>query len=124
MMSWISSRCSRPGSGLKATRSWWAKTGSKGARYYLTNPYNPAILLEMVKSALTTVDQAERKEGRVLLIDKDLAFAGDCEAKLKQAGYEVILAPAAEQGLRSARELRPEIILLDFQPSHDDSHAR
>ena len=122
----------------KSTLTWsipviylTAKTGQadellameKGARYYLTKPYNPAMLLEMVKSALTTVDQAERKEGRVLLIDKDLAFAGDCEAKLKQAGYEVILAPTAEQGLRSARELRPEIILLDFQTSHDDSHA-
>jgi DNA-binding response OmpR family regulator len=122
----------------KSTLTWsipviylTAKTGQadellameKGARYYLTKPYNPAMLLEMVKSALTTVDQAERNEGRVLLIDKDLAFAGDCEAKLKQAGYEVILAPTAEQGLRSARELRPEIILLDFQTSHDDSHA-
>jgi DNA-binding response OmpR family regulator len=108
-----------------------AKTGQadellameKGARYYLTKPYNPAMLLEMVKSALTAADQAEKKEGRVLLIDKDLAFAGDCEAKLKQAGYEVILAPTAEQGLRSAREFCPEIILLDFQTSHDDSHA-
>ena len=35
----------------------------------------------------------------------------------------MILPPTAEQGLRSARELRPEIILLDFQTSHDDSHA-
>jgi DNA-binding response OmpR family regulator len=122
----------------KSTLTWaipviylTAKTGQadellameKGARYYLTKPYNPAMLLEMVKSALTADDQAEKQEGRVLVIDKDLAFAGDCEAKLKQAGYEVILAPTAEEGLGSAREFCPEIILLDFQTSHDDSHA-
>ena len=114
----------------KSTLTWsipviylTAKTGQvdellameKGARYYITKPYNPAMLLEMVKS--------EKNEGRVLLIDKDLAFAADCEAKLKPAGYEVILAPTADQGLRSAREFRPEIILLDFQTSHDDGHA-
>jgi len=95
----------------------------KGAKHYLTKPYNPAMLLEMVKSALAAEDKAEKREGRVLLIDKDLAFAGDCEAKLKQAGYEVVLAPTAEEGLRTARESHPEIILLDFQTSHDDAHA-
>lgn len=95
----------------------------KGARYYLNKPYNPAMLLEMVKSALSSGDRAEKNEDRVLVIDKDLAFAGDCEAKLKQAGYDVILAPTAEEGLRSARKFCPDIILLDFQTSHDDSHA-
>jgi DNA-binding response OmpR family regulator len=122
----------------KSTLTWsipviylTAKTGQadellameKGARYYLTKPYNPAMLLEMVKSALAVEGEAEKKDGRVLLIDKDLAFAGDCEAKLKQAGYEVVLAPTAEEGLRSARGFRPEVILLDFQTSHDDAHA-
>lgn len=108
-----------------------AKTGQadellameKGARYYLTKPYNPGMLLEMVKSALASDEPTVRKEGRVLIIDKDLAFAGDCEAKLKQAGYDVILAPTAEEGLRSARGWHPDIILLDFQTSHDDTHA-
>jgi len=122
----------------KSTLTWsipviylTAKTGQadellameKGARYYITKPYNPAMLLEMVKSAITAGEEAETKEGRILLIDKDLAFAADCEAKLKPAGYEVILAPTADQGVRSAREFRPEIILLDFQTSHDDGHA-
>src|SRR4030067_840016 len=99
-----------------------AKTGQadellameKGARYYLTKPYNPAMLLEMVKSALSAEDQAEKKEGRVLLIDRDLGFAGDCEAKLRQAGYDVAMAPTAEEELRSGRRLAPDIILLDF----------
>jgi DNA-binding response OmpR family regulator len=108
-----------------------AKTGQadellameKGARYYLTKPYNPAMLLEMLKSALAAEESTEKTEGRVLLIDKDLAFAGDCEAKLRQAGYEVALAPTAEEGLRSAYESTPDVILLDFGTSHADSHA-
>jgi DNA-binding response OmpR family regulator len=95
----------------------------KGAKYYLNKPYNPAMLLEMIKSAIAGEDQDARKAGRVLLIDKDLAFAGDCEAKLRLAGYEVVLAPTAEEGLRSARRLNPDIILLDFQTSHEDAHA-
>ena len=108
-----------------------AKTGQadellameKGARYYLNKPYNPAMLLEMIKSALAGDDRDVKKAGLVLLIDRDLGFAGDCEAKLKQAGYDVVLAPSAEEGLRSARRLNPDIILLDFQTSHDDSHV-
>jgi DNA-binding response OmpR family regulator len=122
----------------KSTLTWsipviylTAKTGQadellameKGARYYLNKPYNPAMLLEMIKSALAGDDRETRKAGLILLIDRDLAFAGDCEAKLKQAGYEVVLAPTAEEGLRSARRLTPDIILLDFQTSHDDAHA-
>jgi len=122
----------------KSTLTWsipiiylTAKTGQadellaleKGAKYYLNKPYNPAMLLEMIKSALADEEQAAKKEGRVLIIDKDLAFAGDCEAKLKQAGFEVGLAPTAGEGLFSAREFRPEVILLDFQTSHDDAHA-
>ena len=95
----------------------------KGARYFLNKPYNPAMLLEMIKSALAGEDKDALKAGRVLLIDKDLAFAGDCEAKLKQAGYEVALAPTAEEGVRSARRIAPDIILLDFQTSHEDAHA-
>jgi DNA-binding response OmpR family regulator len=35
----------------------------------------------------------------------------------------VVLAPTAEEGLRSARRLNPDVILLDFQTSHADAHA-
>jgi two-component system cell cycle response regulator len=107
-----------------------AKTGhadellamEKGAKYYLTKPYNPAMLMEMIKSALIENDSAGEKGNRVLVIDGDMTFAGDCEAKLRQAGFDVILAPTAAEGLLSARDHHPDIILLDFQTSHLDSH--
>jgi DNA-binding response OmpR family regulator len=95
----------------------------KGAKYYLTKPYNPAMLMEMIKSALIENDEAGEKGGRILLIDRDISFADDCEAKLKQAGYDVVLAPTAAEGLQAAREHHPDIILLDYQTSHEDAHA-
>jgi DNA-binding response OmpR family regulator len=108
-----------------------AKTGhadellamEKGAKYYLTKPYNPAMLMEMIKSALIENDSTGEKGNRVLVIDGDMTFAGDCEAKLRQAGYDVILAPTAAEGLLSAHDHHPDIILLDFQTSHLDSHS-
>jgi len=108
-----------------------AKTGQadelmameKGAKYYLTKPYNPGMLMEMIKSALIENGSTGEKGDRVLVIDRDMTFADDCEAKLRQAGYDIILAPTAAEGLRAARDHRPDIILLDFQTSHDDAHA-
>ncbi|MFZ2053109.1 MAG: response regulator [Candidatus Aminicenantales bacterium] len=108
-----------------------AKTGQadellameKGAKYYLTKPYNPAVLMEMIKSALIENNAAGEKGSRVLVIDRDIAFADDCEVKLKQAGYDVVLAPTAAEGLQAARVQHPDIILLDYQTSHEDAHA-
>jgi DNA-binding response OmpR family regulator len=100
----------------KSTLTWsipviylTAKTGQtdelmameKGAKYYLTKPYNPAMLMEMIKSALAKNETAgESKGGLVLVIDKDITFADDCEAKLRQAGYDVVLAPTAAEGIQ------------------------
>jgi len=122
----------------KSTLTWsipiiylTAKTGQadellameKGAKYYLTKPYNPGVLLEMVRSAILETGQIQAKEGRLLVIDKDLNFVNELEAKLKQAGYEVLFSPTAKEGLKVAIEQRPDFILLDFQTSHEDSHA-
>lgn len=122
----------------KSTLTWsipviylTAKTGQtdeclaleKGAKYYLTKPYNHDVLLEMVRSAMVETGQTGKKEGRILVIDKDLNFVNELEAKLKQAGYEVLFSPTAEEGLKAAKGHLPDIILLDFLTSHEDSHA-
>ncbi len=122
----------------KSTLTWsipiiylTAKTGQadellameKGAKHYLTKPFNPGVLLEMVRSAIVETEEVPRKEGRILVIDKDLSFVNALEARLRNAGYEVLFSPTAEQGLKEAREHRPDIILLDFATSHEDAHA-
>jgi DNA-binding response OmpR family regulator len=95
----------------------------KGAKHYLTKPYNPEMLLEMVRSAIMETEQSEKKEGRVLIIDQDLSFVDSLEARLRQAGYEVAFSAAAEQGIGLALETPPDIILLDFATSHANGHA-
>jgi DNA-binding response OmpR family regulator len=95
----------------------------KGAKYYLTKPYNPEMLLEMIKSAVTESEAPEKKEGRILVIEQDLSQISELEAKLKQAGYEVAYASTAAQGISLALETPPDAILLDFATSHADGHA-
>jgi len=99
------------------------KALEKGAKYYLTKPYNPDMLMEMVKSAVMDTEEQEKREGRILVIDQDLSQVGELEAKLKQAGYEVVYAATAEQGVRLAVESPPDVILLDFATSHANGHA-
>jgi len=95
----------------------------KGAKYYLTKPYNPEMLLEMVKSAIMETEEPEKREGRILIIDQDLNQVSGLEAKLKQSGYEVVYASTAGQGISLALESPPDVILLDFATSHADGHA-
>jgi DNA-binding response OmpR family regulator len=95
----------------------------KGAKYFLTKPYNPGMLLEMVRSAFLEREEAAATPGKVLVIDQDLNFVDEIEAKLKMAGYEVFLAPTALEGLRTARSVEPDVILIDFATSQSDSHA-
>jgi DNA-binding response OmpR family regulator len=94
----------------------------KGAKYYLTKPYNPEMLLEMVKSAVTELEAPEKKEGRVLIIDQDLSQVSELESRLRQYGFEVAIASTAAQGIGLAVESPPDVILLDFATSHADGH--
>ena len=95
----------------------------KGAKYFLTKPYNPGALLEMVRSAIEGAEENKKKPAKVLIIDRDLNFVDELEARLKLVGYEVIYSSSAKEGLRAAEEASPDIILLDFTTSHEDSHA-
>lgn len=121
----------------KSTLTWsipiiylTAKTGQadevlameKGAKHFLTKPYNPDMLLEMVRSAITE-NEASKKTGKILIIDKDLSVADELKTKLRQAGYEVALSPTPGEGLNAAREQAPDIIIFDIQTSRLDEHV-
>jgi len=95
----------------------------KGAKYYLTKPYNPDVLLEMIKSALMEREEANHQGGKILVIDKDLNFVNEIEPKLKQAGYNVFFSSSAKEGLTAAMADHPDIILMDFLTSREDGHA-
>src|SRR5262245_571222 len=51
----------------------------------------------------------------VLVIDDSATIRRLVDSHLGQAGYRVVLATNAEEGVALAAELRPDLILLDHQ---------
>jgi len=51
----------------------------------------------------------------ILLVEDDPAVAGMYKLKLEMEGYRVTIAGDGEEGLRIARELRPQLIFLDVR---------
>jgi len=56
----------------------------------------------------------ETPRARVLVVDDEPDLVRILEFGLKAAGYEVMVAADGQEGLKKARELRPDIILLDL----------
>jgi CheY-like chemotaxis protein len=51
----------------------------------------------------------------ILLVEDDPAVAGMYKLKLEMEGYRVTIAGDGEEGLRVAREMRPQLIFLDVR---------
>ena len=51
---------------------------------------------------------------KILIIDDETDFIVTTEKILYDAGYIVLSAPGAEEGIRMAKEKRPDLILLDI----------
>jgi len=54
------------------------------------------------------------KRPRILLIDDDTDFVEATRIVLERGPYEVIVAYEGDEGLRKAKEERPDLILLDI----------
>ncbi|MFH1651225.1 MAG: response regulator [Chloroflexota bacterium] len=52
-------------------------------------------------------------KAKILLIDDDPDFVDSTQTVLKSQPYDVIVAGNGEEGLRKAREEKPDLILLD-----------
>ena len=55
--------------------------------------------------------------GRILIVDDDPDFREAMATLLEAKGYEVETAPDGEAGLAKAREISPDLILLDVMMS-------
>ncbi|HEY6740203.1 MAG TPA: response regulator, partial [Actinopolymorphaceae bacterium] len=51
----------------------------------------------------------------ILIVEDEYAVARGVQYALQQEGYEVTLAPSAEEGLTIAQELVPDLIVLDVR---------
>ena len=56
----------------------------------------------------------ETPRARVLVVDDEPDLIRILEFGLKAAGYQVEIAVDGQEGLKKAREIRPDIILLDL----------
>jgi CheY-like chemotaxis protein len=53
------------------------------------------------------------KKAKILLVDDDLDLINATKTILESKLYEVVIAQDGEEGLRKAREEKPDLILLD-----------
>jgi len=51
---------------------------------------------------------------KILLIDDDKDLSETIKSVLEYAGYDVALSPEGQNGIAKAKELRPNLILLDI----------
>jgi len=54
------------------------------------------------------------KKAKILLVDDDLDFIESTKTILESKPYEVIVAHEGDEGLRKAKEEKPDLILLDI----------
>lgn len=54
-------------------------------------------------------------EKTVLVIDDSATIRRLCDGELSGAGYRVLMAPTAEEGVATAAEQKPDLIILDHQ---------
>ncbi len=54
------------------------------------------------------------KKANILLVDDDLDFVESTKTILESKPYEVIVAYEGDEGLRKARDQKPDLILLDI----------
>jgi two-component system alkaline phosphatase synthesis response regulator PhoP len=53
------------------------------------------------------------KRARILLVDDDIDFVESTKTVLESKPYEVIVASDGDEGLKKAREEKPDLIILD-----------
>ncbi|MBE9563150.1 MAG: response regulator, partial [Proteobacteria bacterium] len=75
------------------------------------------IMLPIVVSelAIKTEELLQKEEGIVLIIDDDSVVRSLLKTYLTQLGYSVAAAADGNEGLRLAKKLRPDAILLDIK---------
>ena len=86
-----------------------------GADDFIEKPLGPEGLLGKIETLLVqgaaSVEREEKK--RVLIVDDDPHFVDAISHILKANGYEVLAASNGEEGVKSAKALLPDVILLD-----------
>jgi len=86
-----------------------------GPLEYAGKPYDRSHLIMRAQQLLERAGSggADRKPPRVLVIDDSSTYRQELGERLRDAGYDVLLAETGEQGLRLAVEERPDAAVVD-----------
>lgn len=64
------------------------------------------------------------ENAKILLVDDDADFVDSTRTVLESRAYEVVVAENGDDGIKKARELKPDLILLDvIMPVKDGFYA-
>ncbi len=60
-------------------------------------------------------EEVNEVQKKVLVVDDDPDFLGMIRARLREAGYLVIITADSEEALRKVESEKPDVVLLDIQ---------
>lgn len=81
-----------------------------GADAYAVKPIHKEWLLQTLESMLATRDVL-----RIVAIDDEEAYRFIISEMLDDPRFDVTVTASAAEGLRAAREIRPDVVLLDLE---------
>lgn len=61
--------------------------------------------------------EKDKVEGKILLIDDENAILHLLKSRLKYMGYEVYCATNQETGIAKAKEIKPDLLIIDISPT-------
>jgi DNA-binding response OmpR family regulator len=84
-----------------------------GAVTHLNKPLSPRILVSTIRDILEGKEHATNEWRSILLIDDDESILLTSRHILLSHGFSVLTATAGEEGIRLAKQYKPDLILLD-----------
>lgn len=85
-----------------------------GAEEYVGKPYDKSYVLGRAMELLRTREHLSAPKSRtILIIDDSATFREELKSLLESSGYAVVTAGTGEDGLRTAVDLRPAVIVVD-----------
>ncbi|MGH7416639.1 MAG: response regulator, partial [Candidatus Rokuibacteriota bacterium] len=95
----------------------------RGSTFTIRLPARVAEAIEEPAAPAPLADHVSPGIGTVLVIDDEAAVRDLMQRFLIKEGFRVVTAPGGEEGLRRARELRPDAITLDVMMPGMDGWA-
>jgi DNA-binding response OmpR family regulator len=85
-----------------------------GARAYFSKPADDDALIAEIGRAVATHGSAAATGHRVLVVEDDDDIARALNLRLRSAGYDTAIATDAVSAVSTARQLSPDLVLLDL----------